>query len=225
MPGPWNQCDIRVNGVTSPLGTGGWLEFKELTVGYYGITSVTLTDNRIKHEATSLAYPNDLIELSIDGFATILWKGRVSKYKPGGVAKEGVEVECVPLESLMRRRICRWNLKPEWQYNQSFLTDTTSPGYSGTLVSPNDHRWTLGEILIDVLEHAFGINTASRTTAGGGYANMPLVSDIPKHHPDPSSVTNPYMSVPVPGPARDYLDQLIWDPAEIKNLLNLFNIL
>lgn len=218
----FDRIDAKINGLSSPLGTGGWVELSAFEVGYYGISTCTLTQKNIKHEATALAYPNDLIELSRDGFASILWKGRVSKYTPGGVAQEGVTVECVRLEDVLSRRICRWNAKSMYSYNQGLQTDTSSPSYDGnvTITSPSDHRWTLGQILIDVLEHAVGINTTSRLTAGGGYANFPIVSNIPLHHPDPSSVTNPYASVVTPGPARDYLDQLIWDPAEILALLN-----
>jgi hypothetical protein len=215
---PYDRLDVRINGAVSPLGTGGWVELTDLSVGYYGITKCTLVDNRIKHEATSLAYPNDLIEISRDNFTTILWKGRVSRYTPGGVANEGVTLECSPLEDILKRRTCRWNLNPEMQYNQGLMTDVASPAFNGT-VSIN-HRWTLGEILIDVLEHAYGINTTSRLSSGGGFANMPLFSDIPLHHPDPLTVTNPYASVVTPGPARDYLDQLVWDPAVIKALLD-----
>lgn len=216
---PWNRIDVRVNSVVSPLNSASWLELTDFSVGYYGIATCTLTDKRIKHEQTALAYPNDLIELSIDHFSNIIWKGRVSKYVPGGVTQEGVTVECVRLEDILRRRTCRWNSIPNRSYNRSFLTDVTAPDFDGTV--SDTHRWTLGQILVDVLEHAFGINTPSRLIANGGFANGPLVSAIPLHHPDPTSVTDPYASVATLGPARDYLDQLIWDAAEIMALLDI----
>lgn len=222
--------DVRIAGVTSVLGR--FVQLHTFSVGYFGISKLALVDNSRYHEdAAAPVKPNDLVEVSRSGFTSndsaqqLVWKGRVTKILPGGLGNEGITWEVQGCNYLLNRWVAKWNGYANMAYNRSNLTQLGAPQFlsgnsPGTGSIVKSARWSVAEVVIDVLEHAFGINNPSRM--GSGLANMPVTSDIVMHHPDPTSVTDPYASQYAAGLARDYMDQLVWDPAELKSLLDIY---
>lgn len=225
VPVASDPIDLRINGLTPVL--GGYVELLSFQTGYFGPTDATIVDKWHRHEDPSVPLrPGDLIEISNDGFASLRFKGRVTHVTPGGMSDEGVTWRVQGLSYILNRWIAKWNEWSDMSYNSNFQMQVDAPqsltGSVGSGTINKKARWSLGEIIIDVLEHAFGINTPSRFTVGGGYANMPSVSDIPMHHPTPDTVQNPYAHLYPAGAARDYIDQLVWYPAQLKSLLDIY---
>ena len=215
-----DKIDVRVNSNSNIAGR--YVEVLPFRVGYYGPMELQILDKHRTHDDTRPPITqNDLVELSTDGFSTLKWKGRVTAVAPGGLSEEGITWIAHSLERKMHNRTARWNGRAQSpNFNSNFQTDLTSPGFASAAGAiDTTARWTIGQILIDVLEHAFGINTTERLIASGGFADMPITSAIPTHHVSQYSVTGPYMHLPN-GIDRDYLDQLTWTPADILSVLN-----
>jgi hypothetical protein len=130
-----------------------------------------------KHDVgLDLLTNNNEIWISRDNFATLVFRGALEVNTPRGVRTEGITYDALGLEAMADRHLIKWNSSIEHKYNIDNLPDYTSPSSLGAL-------WTVGQIMVDILEHAIGIPAAG--------------SAIPLHHPSSSSVQNPWMPVSV----------------------------
>ena len=118
---------------------------------------------------------NNEIWVSDDNFATLIFRGRLEVNSPRGVLTEGIEYDVLGLEHLANRFITKFNCSVRYEYNVDSLPDFHGPNSLGA-------RWTVGQIMIDILEHAIGL-----PNSGAG------PSDIPLHHPSTGSITETYM--------------------------------
>ncbi len=124
-----------------------------------------------------------------DDSGRVLFRGNVTDVRPGGVGEEGVtyvasdkrfRLENEPVR-INGRGFYVWNRRGHTCYDGQGGED--SPGKDGG-------KWTAGEIIIDILEHALGLPvTHGGTTTDGG-----AVSDIPGHHGNANCVTDEYLT-------------------------------
>ncbi len=116
---------------------------------------------------------NNEIWISNDDFTTLLFRGALEVNSPQGVSQEGITYKVAGLEAMANRWVIKYNQSIDYTYNRDNLPDYHSPNLWGG-------RWTVGQIMVDILEHAIGVPEAG--------------SDISSHHPTALSVTNPYMT-------------------------------
>ena len=111
--------------------------------------------------------------------ATVRFRGRITEVRPGGVAEEGVSFLAHDARWRLENEPVRINGRGFYVWNQRGSTCNEglggydSPGADGG-------KWTCGEIVLDILEHALGL------PAGG--------SDIAGHHGDGCCVTATYLT-------------------------------
>ncbi|MHC4592654.1 MAG: hypothetical protein ACYS8L_08175, partial [Planctomycetota bacterium] len=132
-----------------------------------------------RHDAAPALGLNDLVRVREPATGRTLFRGNVVEAAPGGIGREGV-----------RWRVCgkRWRLENEpvringrgmYLWNRRGHTcregegGEDSPGQDGG-------KWTAGEIIVDVLEHALGV------PPGG--------SGIPGHHGVSGCCTETYLT-------------------------------
>jgi hypothetical protein len=152
-----------------------------------GLDVVRLTQSYVESWTAELAhsgrhdsYPcrlNDWVYVRDVDTGEVLFRGNVTEISPRGVADEGVDV-------LARGRRFRLENEPVNVNGAGFYiwnrrghlcghdSGEDSPGRDGG-------KWTCGEIIVDILEHALGL------PAGG--------SAIPGHHSSPGCITGPYL--------------------------------
>lgn len=143
-------------------------------------------------------------------FSTLMFRGFLEVNNPQGVTSEGIAYTAYGLEHAANRFIVKYNKSVDRTYNVESLPDYTSPNVNG-------ERWTVGQIMIDVLEHALGIPTRYDDLGGGFYELIGVISDIPLHHPTPNSVTDPYMPSNILRP-MDNPGYFTYDPDSILAL-------
>jgi len=113
-----------------------------------------------------------------DTGSNVLFRGNITAIRPGGVAREGLIYTASGRRFRLENEPVRINGSGFYVWNRrGFQGDDgagaeDSPGKDGG-------RWTAGEIIIDILEHALGI------PAGG--------SDIPGHHGAACCVSHTYL--------------------------------
>jgi len=139
-----------------------------------------------------------------DGSGRVLLRGNVTEVRPGGVSEEGVTYVASGRRFRLENEPVRINGRGFYIWNRRGHTckegrgGEDSPGKDGG-------KWTAGEIIIDILEHALGLPVAhAGTTTDGG-----AVSDILGHHGHAGCVTDPYLT------AADVAD---YDPTTILSL-------
>jgi len=118
-------------------------------------------------------------EVRIESDSTVVFRGNVTEVTPGGIAREGgvfvahgkrFGLDNAPVR-INGRGFYIWNRRGHTGEDGDAGED--SPGQDGG-------KWTAGEILIDILEHALGV-------PGGG-------SDIGGHHGSSCCCTNTYLT-------------------------------
>ncbi len=161
---------VRVNEAT----TLERVEIRSIKWGYSFPSSCTLYFPGVHDADPTVLTNNNIIEISKDDsiYASLVFKGYLETNSPQGVSSEGVTYNVVGLEGVLNRYITKFNNSIDYTYNVDGLPDYNSPNVGGG-------RWTVGQIMIDVLEHALGIPEAG--------------SDIPFHHPYAASVTSSYI--------------------------------
>jgi len=147
------------------------LEITSISYGYPFGSEATLFYKGPHDVGLAYMTNNNDIQISTDGFLTLIFRGRLSLNNPRGVLREGVSYRVDGLERVANRYKVKYNSSLQWVYNQDNNLDFYSPNASG-------RPWTVGQIMVDILEHALGLTTTSA---------------IPKHHPFTTSVTDPYL--------------------------------
>ena len=109
---------------------------------------------------------------------TLLFRGNITQISPGGVADEGIALLAQGRRFRLENEPVNINGSGAYIWNTrgylcSHGSGEDSPGRDGG-------KWTVGEIIIDILEHALGLPAAG--------------SDIPGHHSSPGCVTDPYLT-------------------------------
>ena len=131
-----------------------------------------------RHDSYPLRLYADVTVRRSDTLA-LLFSGNVTQMTPGGVAGEGIDYIAHGRRFRLANEPVRINGSTAYKWNdREYRSDhesgEDSPGMDG-------RKWTAGEILIDILEHALGY-------PGG-------VSDIPGHHSTPGCVTDTYLAM------------------------------
>lgn len=167
------------------------VEVRSVKWGYTFPRSCTLFFPGRHDEGIAELTNNNEIKISNDDFVTLVFSGRLETNSPMGVASDGIEYQVIGLEGLLNRFICKFNGTIDYTYNIDGLPDYNSPNLGG-------ERWTVGQIMVDILEHALGLSV----DIDNGEV-ITTISQIPLHHPisDPNasspvvrSVTNPYVN-------------------------------
>jgi len=123
----------------------------------------------------------DELRIEDDGGA-VRFDGFITEIQPGGVDSEGVRYTASDRRFILENEPVRINGRGYYLWNRRGYTCNTgrggedSPGRDGG-------KWTAGEIIIDILEHALGLPAAG--------------SDIPGHHSDDCCVPDPYLDATV----------------------------
>ena len=109
---------------------------------------------------------------------TILFRGNVMEVRPGGVGQEGIFWLCEGRRFRLQNEVVQINGSCSYVWNRRGFRCSAgggedSPGQDGG-------KWTAGELIVDILEHALGFPNA--------------VSDIPGHHGDACCVTDTYLT-------------------------------
>ena len=139
--------------------------------GILGPERAVFRDETIRHDEGVLVTNDDRVQVIADG--AVIFDGWVRLNEPQGVAKEGVAYTAYGARWRLENEVCvRVNGSYAYTYNPGGR-DSRSPhgGWLGC--------WTVGEALMDLLEHAMGIPEAG--------------SAIPLHHTGPEDVTDPYL--------------------------------
>ncbi len=146
---------------------------KQIKKSFGGPSEAILEAVDVKHDVGIPALTNNnKVELSYnDSFTPLIFSGRVQQNMPRGVKSEGVQWKALGLEALANRYMTKWQGFMSYVYNPDNDIDWNAPS-TGT-------RWSLGEIIVDILEHAIGFQ-------GGGSA-------LPGHHPEVHTPTDTYM--------------------------------
>ena len=144
---------------------------EKVETGILGTERVVFREEGIRHDEGALVTNDDRVQVRADG-ATI-FDGWVRLNEPQGVAKEGVTYTAYGARWRLENEVyVRVNGSYGYTYNPGGR-DSRAPG-GGWLGC-----WTVGEALIDLLEHAMGVPEAG--------------SAIPLHHTGPEDVTDPYL--------------------------------
>ncbi|MFO8007983.1 MAG: hypothetical protein R6V05_09615 [Candidatus Brocadiia bacterium] len=132
----------------------------------------------IRHDGTSAVTLNDRLRVRLpDG--TTVFRGTVTALAPGGVAREGRRWVAKGARWRLENEPVRINRRGFYVWNRRGHTCSDgdggedSPGQDGG-------KWTAGEIVLDILEHAFGV------PFGG--------SDIAGHHSVTGCCTDTYLT-------------------------------
>ncbi|MFW6189035.1 MAG: hypothetical protein ACOC7T_01260 [Planctomycetota bacterium] len=145
-----------------------------------------------RHDAALGVELWDEVRIEDDG-GTVRFRGNLTDLAPGGVAEEGMELTARGKRFRLRNEPVRINGRGFYVWNR--LGGTCEEGRGGYDSPGRDGgKWTAGEIVIDILEHAFGLPAAG--------------SDISGHHSDACCVTDTFLtSSDVAGwTAADWLD-------------------
>jgi len=141
--------------------------------------TATVVDHTIRHDAAGVVTNNAKIQISDDDWATIFFEGVVRVIDPQGITNEGIEYLVVDERWLLEKEVfARINGSYQYSWNDQGHSDHSAPGWG------NLNFWTVGEIIIDLLEHALG--------------TPPAGSDIPSHHHTRAGgtpVTDTYLTV------------------------------
>ena len=130
-----------------------------------------------RHDAETGVALWDEVRVESDG--TVVFRGNIFEQRPGGVAREGVAFVAADKRFRLANEPVRINGRGHYVWNRRGHTceegqgGEDSPGQDGG-------KWTAGEIIIDILEHALGL-------PGGG-------SDIAGHHGDASCVSDTFLT-------------------------------
>jgi len=128
------------------------------------------------HDTTVDPHPRDLVEV-YDDAGTKRFYGWIVEVQPRGIFQEGLQYVARGRRWRLENETVRINGSSLYVWNRRGSHCTEGLAYD----SPNSDgsRWTIGQIIIDILEHAAGV-------PGGG-------SDISGHHADGDDVTNTYL--------------------------------
>jgi hypothetical protein len=132
-----------------------------------------------RHDAAHPLSLNDLVRIREPGTGTTLFRGNVVEFAPGGVAREGATWICYGKRWRLQNETVRINGRGFYTWNRRGHTCTEGQGGED---SPDQDggKWTAGQIIVDILEHALGV------PAGG--------SAIPGHHSVSGCCTGTYLS-------------------------------
>ncbi|MEW6359652.1 MAG: hypothetical protein AB1696_25165 [Planctomycetota bacterium] len=128
----------------------------------------------VRHDASpSYLTNNNLVEVYLDG--TKRFHGWLRVNDPQGIGREGVVYTAYDIKwRLLNEVYAKINGSARYLYNEEGARDPEAPDYGF------DNYWTVGQVIIDILEHALGL------PEGG--------SDIPVHHDsNGADVTNTYL--------------------------------
>jgi len=120
----------------------------------------------------------DWVELRDSETGRVLFRGNAVQASPGGVEAEGIRWLCKDRRCRLAEEIVRVNGSASYVWNRRGFRCNASGGEDSP--GRDGGKWTVGEICIDILEHALGIPAAG--------------SDIDGHHPDASCVTDTYLT-------------------------------
>lgn len=140
------------------------LEIESMEMGYAFPARMTVT-SKADHDV-GLAYMSNWVEMAVshDEFVTIDFWGYVNTNNPLGITREGIRYEVIGLEAMLNNYVMAWNNMTAYVYNPKNIVDWNSP--KGT-------RWTLKQIIHDVLEHMFGVPAVDAITYPYGSAIYP----------------------------------------------------
>lgn len=129
-----------------------------------------------RHDAASLR-PNATVELTDDDDTTRFY-GWLIDTEEGGVLEEGVTYVARGRRHILENEPVQINGSAFFVWNRR----GSHCDNQGVHDSPNNDgsKWTVGQIIIDILEHALGL-------PGGG-------SDISNHHGDSDDITTTYLT-------------------------------
>ena len=131
---------------------------------------VTFAQDRSRHDVDAIFTNDQRVQVSNDAFVTRWFDGWLRINAPRGVQKEGIDYTAYGPEMRLQELIAKNNDGAHYLYNRENNEDPQAP---------SGRTWTLGEILIDRLEHMCGIPAAG--------------SAIPAHHDTADEVTHTYV--------------------------------
>jgi hypothetical protein len=141
--------------------------------GLLGAEKVVFRDETIRHDEGVLVTNDDRVRVEAD--ESVVFDGWVRLNEPQGVAKEGIAYTAYGPRWRLENEVCvRVNGSYAYTYNPNSGRDSRAPegGWLG--------RWTVGEVIVDLLEHALGIPESG--------------SAIPLHHSGSEDVYDVYMT-------------------------------
>lgn len=169
------DVNVYINGVPDSS-----LRVVELRRSYVQPWSARLAyDGRHDASGGAVAQPWDWVEVRETATLAPLFRGNIVRVSPGGVGGEGISIEAQDRRFRLENEPVRINGSFSFVWNRrgyscsGGLAGEDSPGADG-------QKWTCGEIVIDILEHALGLPAAG--------------SDIPSHHGDSCCITDTYLT-------------------------------
>jgi len=173
--GEFHEFDVYVNGVLCP-----GLEIRQLKCSYVGPWSADLSYAG-RHDTYGGPCGCSLgatVRVQDSSTGEVVFRGHVEDEVPGGVAREGVDYVAHGLRSRLENEPVNINGRAFYCWNTrgfrcGHKSGEDSPGRDGGF-------WTVGEIILDILEHAKGIPAEG--------------SDIAGHHSSAGCVTDTYLS-------------------------------
>ena len=156
------------------------IEVRRVSIGYVGAGRAELFSPCRFDASSGLLQSNDEVEIWYEEESPekLVFRGRITRVTPGSVSTEGMSYAAVDKRAVLGSAKVRINGSYTYAWNRRGFHCDAGTGAGGP--SGESSLWTIGEILIDILEHAFGV------PAGG--------SAIPTHHPLEAFVTEPYLS-------------------------------
>jgi hypothetical protein len=160
---------------------------ESLKVSYGEPRQLVLVNKAVAPDVETLLTNYNVITCSADDWVTLCFSGHVTNNQNNGYGADTSTYTCLDMRERYSSLVHKWIGHVHFRYNEDVATlvqpDSTCPLYWTT----NDYDgtgipkwwWTIGEIIIDVLEHACGV-TKGVDTEGNPPTGFSL---IPDHHP------------------------------------------
>ncbi len=154
------------------------LALEEVTASYLRPFSATILEPA-RHDASASLTLGDRVAVREPGTGTFRFRGRIAELVSGGVGEEGRRWLAYGPRWRLETEPVRINGRGFYVWNRRGHTCSEGEGGEDS-PGADGGKWTAGEIILDILEHAFGV------PAGG--------SDISGHHGNAGCCTDMYLS-------------------------------
>ncbi len=132
----------------------------------------------VRHDRPMPFHLWDVVRVE-DGAGTVRFRGNIVEMRPGGVDQEGIVYIANGKRFRLENEPVRINGRGFYLWNRrGYPCDEGDGGVDSP--DGDGEKWTAGQIIVDILEHALGL-------PGGG-------SDIPGHHGDACCINDTYLT-------------------------------